>query len=159
MKENIKSNYKYLDVELINIDENYTLLKVLKNVLYDKNKIFKVENENLTLMVNTRESINLIENHNTIILGLAPIVIESYYNIEILKLIDKINEAIEKDNKLRIMINDNITYYCLTDIVKFLGEPKKFKVKNDKTNITSDLKFIAKEKIMELYNYLNEKEL
>lgn len=46
----------------------------------------------MSLIINGKETINLINQQRTLILGIEPIVIESYYNIELLKLIDKLND-------------------------------------------------------------------
>ncbi|WP_288867252.1 hypothetical protein [uncultured Sneathia sp.] len=90
--KSIKSNRNYVDIEIVPIDENYSLVKILKNELYKKNKVYDFENEHLSLIINGKETINLINQQRTLILGIEPIVIESYYNIELLKLIDKLND-------------------------------------------------------------------
>lgn len=84
-------NGNYLSVEIINIDENYSLIKVIKNYM----PIIKIiEGENIALKISDQEASIYLEDLNLVILGAAPLIINSYYNVEILKGVEMYNEFI-----------------------------------------------------------------
>ena len=74
--ENIQLHEKYVDVKIVPINEDYVVVEILKNEVFNKSEKFELKSEKIELIINNCESENLIDDFETLILGKRPFILK-----------------------------------------------------------------------------------
>lgn len=150
--ENIQLHEKYVDVKIIPINEDYVVVEILKNEVFNKSEKFELKSEKFELIINNCESENLIEDFETLILGKRPFILKREFIVDILKEIIKLNEIIEQKLGIEKIERNGVEYVNVKDILKFLGKPI---IENKMIgNLKIKQKYVPISKIVELNKIL-----
>lgn len=150
--ENIQLHEKYVDVKIVPINEDYVVVEILKNEVFNKSEKFELKSEKFELIINNCESENLIDDFETLILGKRPFILKREFIVEILKEIIKLNEIIEQKLGIEKIERNGVEYVNVKDILKFLGKP----IIENKVigNLKTKQKYVPINKIVELNKIL-----
>ncbi|WP_311695688.1 hypothetical protein [Sneathia sanguinegens] len=150
--ENIQLHEKYVDVKIVPINEDYVVVEILKNEVFNKSEKFELKSEKFELIINNCESENLIEDFETLILGKRPFILKREFIVDILKEIIKLNEIIEQKLGIEKIERNGVEYVNVKDILKFLGKP----IIENKVigNLKTKQKYVPINKIVELNKIL-----
>ncbi|WP_277287557.1 hypothetical protein [Sneathia sanguinegens] len=150
--ENIQLHEKYVDVKIVPINEDYVVVEILKNEVFNKSEKFELKSEKFELIINNCESENLIEDFETLILGKRPFILKREFIVDILKEIIKLNEIIEQKLGIEKIERNGVEYVNVKDILKFLGKPI---IENKMIgNLKIKQKYVPISKIVELNKIL-----
>ncbi|MDU4652142.1 hypothetical protein [Sneathia sanguinegens] len=150
--ENIQLHEKYVDVKIVPINEDYVVVEILKNEVFNKSEKFELKSEKFELIINNCESENLIDDFETLILGKRPFILKREFIVDILKEIIKLNEIIEQKLGIEKIERNGVEYVNVKDILKFLGKP----IIENKVigNLKTKQKYVPINKIVELNKIL-----
>lgn len=150
--ENIQLHEKYVDVKIVPINEEYVVVEILKNEVFNKSEKFELKSEKFELIINNCESENLIDDFETLILGKRPFIAKREFVLDILKEIIKLNEIIAQKLEIDKFVKNGVEYVNVKDILKFLGKP----IIENKVigNLKTKQKYIPINKIKELNKIL-----
>lgn len=150
--ENIQLHEKYVDVKIVPINEDYVVVEILKNEVFNKSEKFELKSEKFELIINNCESENLIDDFETLILGKRPFILKREFIVDILKEIIKLNEIIEQKLGIEKIERNGVEYVNVKDILKFLGKP----IIENKVigNLKTKQKYVPISKIVELNKIL-----